>query len=1228
MTDRTVEYAGVGTAQLSADDRADGDPYIIHGVALGIGDVTKGKSRQRKVWPEDELRAAAATLTGKDLVRDHVNSTAGKIGEVVHAEFVPEIGVMYEAAIAPHYEQLANDIRAGLMDVSVRAYHAPEDELEERDDGALVVEDVVFDNLSVVNDGASPSNTARVGPIENHPSMAEASAVSATVLNDDTAVATLERSVDASEDLAFDAGDAPSADYSYGGPLEDPPEDDDEDTVEPSIDIAALADIPGTYEADGTVYAVAPDEHPDEHTEHADDAKYPLTSCTGDDSVEVAWRLRKHGDYDIDEGTLARRIKDAADAMNCDLDLGSEEASGDDVRSGPPEWDEGDWVEWQVQPDAMFGQVVHNPEEEPYVMIDVWEDTDDGYQSTQHTDTAGVGDVRPLNDARKREIQSQYNSSELADTASEGDWVRWDTRNSTEIGRVEGVYGADDTLPEFRGSRGYSPEGDETLLALQMYKERDGTYHPISGKPIGHYVESVRHADAPDGISDEEVELSPSATGEYSLREGQWVQWYPDDTEMSGHHGKATSTREADANAEPEKIITIQPYDQGDDGVWSPTGDEIELPEADVAPWGNYPDSEWIESASADALADDDARQKDAPESDQKEGSDTNEPGSADSTPEDIDFSDQVETSLQNKVDEHNEEYGDEDGKKVTLRKLKAVYRRGAGAYSSSHREGMTRNQWAMARVNAFLYLVRNGDPENDAYTQDNDLLPNGHKRATENAAASAASPSHSGTATAPTVWLSPVEQLATPSASMDELDEVYADWEDAVNMTAAELTEWRDHPCATEASVDPEAVIERNLGLLETDKSEWDTDHIADAKRTISFIARMSDSAMEPDDPRDGVHGCPSKWAISLLNWAYNPFDSIPDVPEQMDDEMQSDTGAGEELMELSPDHDDMFMDESDAESRAMELGLDGETHEHEMDGETYYMPGASMSDYQDAVEESSGHKMMDDDEDMDDEEEDDEMSGHGGMYGDDEDEDEDEDDEDMDGDEMSASVLPVASLSETPVAGGDSTAPSTSTPTTAMIDYEPTSAENLDADVDEPIVVEKEDFEELTATAETAAEVDAELSELSSKLDERDHATEIVAELSEEDVDLIESDTEAAVVEASAAEMFDEVQRIYAEELAEFAPFSAEELADRFSPTELKERVEGHDEAQLSSALEDTEVEPDADSASAEELADAEADEDASVRERYAAELESAGWSEQAQKVRDGEIDIARAE
>ena len=60
---------------------------------------------------------------------------------------------------------------------------------------------------------------------------------------------------------------------------------------------------------------------------------------------------------------------------------------------------------------------------------------------------------------------------------------------------------------------------------------------------------------------------------------------------------------------------------------------------------------------------------------------------------------------------------------------LKAVYRRGAGAFSTSHRPGMSRGGWAMARVNAFLKLVRSGKPSNPKYIQDNDLLPSGHPK-------------------------------------------------------------------------------------------------------------------------------------------------------------------------------------------------------------------------------------------------------------------------------------------------------------------------------------------------------------------------------------------------------------------------------------------------------------------------------------------------------------------
>ena len=85
--------------------------------------------------------------------------------------------------------------------------------------------------------------------------------------------------------------------------------------------------------------------------------------------------------------------------------------------------------------------------------------------------------------------------------------------------------------------------------------------------------------------------------------------------------------------------------------------------------------------------------------------------------------------TLQEKVRSHNEKHGDKKGKKVTLGMLKAVWRRGAGAFSSTHRPGMSRDGWGIARVNAFLKLVRSGSPSNPKYKQDNDLLPAGHPR-------------------------------------------------------------------------------------------------------------------------------------------------------------------------------------------------------------------------------------------------------------------------------------------------------------------------------------------------------------------------------------------------------------------------------------------------------------------------------------------------------------------
>ena len=89
-----------------------------------------------------------------------------------------------------------------------------------------------------------------------------------------------------------------------------------------------------------------------------------------------------------------------------------------------------------------------------------------------------------------------------------------------------------------------------------------------------------------------------------------------------------------------------------------------------------------------------------------------------------------VEDSLRKKVDAFNERYKDKLGYGVNIGMLKSVYQRGIGAYNVSHSPAVkSAGQWAQARVNAFLYLVRTGRPENSKYTGDNDLLPKGHPK-------------------------------------------------------------------------------------------------------------------------------------------------------------------------------------------------------------------------------------------------------------------------------------------------------------------------------------------------------------------------------------------------------------------------------------------------------------------------------------------------------------------
>jgi hypothetical protein len=152
--------------------------------------------------------------------------------------------------------------------------------------------------------------------------------------------------------------------------------------------------------------------------------------------------------------------------------------------------------------------------------------------------------------------------------------------------------------------------------------------------------------------------------------------------------------------------------------------------------WGGSEGIEWAQRKLAQIRGEEFAERPIAriPEEERgRTGSDKNEPGDTTTSRGGIEVSAEVEKTLKDKIAKHNEE-NPQDSQKADLGMLKAVWRRGAGAYSvgTPGRRGMTRAQWAMGRVNAFLKILSGSAPSDKDYTQDNDLLPKSHPKYSE----------------------------------------------------------------------------------------------------------------------------------------------------------------------------------------------------------------------------------------------------------------------------------------------------------------------------------------------------------------------------------------------------------------------------------------------------------------------------------------------------------------
>jgi hypothetical protein len=195
-------------------------------------------------------------------------------------------------------------------------------------------------------------------------------------------------------------------------------------------------------------------------------------------------------------------------------------------------------------------------------------------------------------------------------------------------------------------------------------------------------------------------------------------------------------------------------------------------------------------------------------------------------------------------------------------------------------------------------------------------------------------------------------------------------------------------------------------------------------------------------------------------------------------------------------------------------------------------------------------------------------------------------------------------------------------------------TYEELSDADLDDGYVaVREEQLESVVEQAEEAEELNQRLDDVNTTLETLADKQETLDQVDDDHVEELASLDDPVVRSQDEwdelTDLVDNVGELFAEELADYSPFTAEELTDKFSPMDLKEKVEDHEDASIEAELESgDDVDPKGGHAGEEELGsggdDAEEYTLEEKREAVAEELESSGLDRQAEKVRAGKIKL----
>jgi len=189
-----------------------------------------------------------------------------------------------------------------------------------------------------------------------------------------------------------------------------------------------------------------------------------------------------------------------------------------------------------------------------------------------------------------------------------------------------------------------------------------------------------------------------------------------------------------------------------------------------------------------------------------------------------------VEKGLKKKVEDHNADVS-KSWQKTNLRTLKTVFRRGVGAYNtnpSSVRPSVNNaDQWAYARVNSYLYALRNGKFRSGKH--DIDLLPDGHPMSSKNS----------------------------------KKAEGYDDYPQSASNNAKRVKNWIDEHGRDEVDGMTEVGLARMNQLIAREKLSLDT-----LKRTFSFLSRTKGGGYNKINPDYRDTPWKDKGYVAYLGW------------------------------------------------------------------------------------------------------------------------------------------------------------------------------------------------------------------------------------------------------------------------------------------------------------------------------------------------------------------------